>query len=412
MHWHGQTRLCYTSSVPPPPPPPHTTHHTSHPSPHPPTHTNLPTTPHPSPLPLLHSPPQHHPTTNPNQTKPTQHNPTQPNHTHPHIHTALDVFIGSPHAWDAGLDCNQSMMEAKLAHSGPHPTLQMQKHCTPIVWSASERPRRDKLTVPMRKRDAASVDAVLHRLHSSITLEIWKRSAWQIRSSWPVAEMPAALVLTCGGALSARRSTVLWFCRASSCSPVLLVVVLAWLASRRLRWLGPWCPWPPLGQLVAPTLCFGSGLLPFSCPVLSRQLVLFSVLPRSRVLTFARLLRGSRDWHVRVVPAFTGDVLNVHTGTFLNGCTREVFSVPHRPRTPRPQPQPQPQRHTPQTTTHTTSHTTHTETETERETEKEDREREREEKMKDERQDKRRQDEREEKTEREEKMNLCFLLIF
>ena len=38
-----------------------------------------------------------------------------------------------------------------------------------------------------RKRNFVSSEVVFQRLHSSITLEIWKRSAGQIRSCWPLA---------------------------------------------------------------------------------------------------------------------------------------------------------------------------------------------------------------------------------
>ena len=44
-----------------------------------------------------------------------------------------------------------------------------------------------------RKREFVSADVVFQRLHSSIALEIWKRSARKIRSCWPLAAFPAPL---------------------------------------------------------------------------------------------------------------------------------------------------------------------------------------------------------------------------
>ena len=44
-----------------------------------------------------------------------------------------------------------------------------------------------------RKRNFVSAEVVLQRLHSSVTLEIWKRSARQVRSCWPLAALPAPL---------------------------------------------------------------------------------------------------------------------------------------------------------------------------------------------------------------------------
>ena len=112
-------------------------------------------------------------------------------------YTGLDVSICSPHALEAGTDCTQSRVEAKLEYYGPHlPALLRQN--TPIVWSAYGRPHLDTLTVLRslsksiaRKRNIASAEVVFHRLHSSITLEIWRRSARQIRTCWPVTDLPA-----------------------------------------------------------------------------------------------------------------------------------------------------------------------------------------------------------------------------
>ena len=36
------------------------------------------------------------------------------------LYTALDVSICSPHASEAGVDCTQSRVQAKLEHYGPH----------------------------------------------------------------------------------------------------------------------------------------------------------------------------------------------------------------------------------------------------------------------------------------------------
>ena len=95
-----------------------------------------------------------------------------------------------------------SKLEAQLTHYGPHlPSLLRQKiSYTLIVWSAYGRPHRDTLTVLrslsasiIRKRKLVSAEVVFQRLHSSITLEIWKRSARKIRACWPLAAIPATL---------------------------------------------------------------------------------------------------------------------------------------------------------------------------------------------------------------------------
>ena len=91
--------------------------------------------------------------------------------------------------------------EAKLAHYGPHlPSLVRQNiSYTPIVWSACGRPHRDTLTVLRslsksiaRKRNFVSAEVVYQKLHASITLEIWKRSARQIRACWALAALPVS----------------------------------------------------------------------------------------------------------------------------------------------------------------------------------------------------------------------------
>ena len=53
-------------------------------------------------------------------------------------YTALDVSICSPHALEAGTDCTQSRVEAKLEHYGPHLAALLRQNIsyTPIVWSA------------------------------------------------------------------------------------------------------------------------------------------------------------------------------------------------------------------------------------------------------------------------------------
>ena len=117
-------------------------------------------------------------------------------------YTALDVSICSPHALEAGTDCTQSRVEAKLGYYGPHLAALLRQNIsyTPIVWSAYGRPHPDTLTVLRslsksiaRRRNIASAEVVFHRLHSSITLEIWRRSARQIRTCWPVTDPPAIL---------------------------------------------------------------------------------------------------------------------------------------------------------------------------------------------------------------------------
>ena len=110
-------------------------------------------------------------------------------------YTALDVSICSPHASEAGVDCTQSRVQAKLQHYGPHLDTLLRQNISysPVVWSAYGRPHSDTLAVlrslsksVARKRNIASAEVVFHRLHSSITLEIWRRSARQVRACWPV----------------------------------------------------------------------------------------------------------------------------------------------------------------------------------------------------------------------------------
>ena len=118
-------------------------------------------------------------------------------------YTALDVSICSPHALEPGTDCTQSRVEAKLEYYGPTFAALLRQNIsyTPIVWSAYGRPHPDTLTVLRslsksiaRKRNIASAEVVFHRLHSSITLEIWRRSARQIRTCWPVTDLRRGLL--------------------------------------------------------------------------------------------------------------------------------------------------------------------------------------------------------------------------
>ena len=109
-------------------------------------------------------------------------------------YTALDVSICSPHAGEAGADCTVSRVQAKLQHYGPHLDSLLRQNISycPVVWSAYGRPHPDTLAVLRslsksiaRKRNVASAEVVFRRLHSSITLEIWRRTARQVRACWP-----------------------------------------------------------------------------------------------------------------------------------------------------------------------------------------------------------------------------------
>ena len=78
----------------------------------------------------------------------------------------------------------------------------------PTVWSAYGRPHRDTLTVlrslsksTARKRNFVSAEVVFQKLHSSITLEISKRSARQIRACCPLGTLPDSLGLCLGPSL-------------------------------------------------------------------------------------------------------------------------------------------------------------------------------------------------------------------
>ena len=174
-------------------------------------------------------------------------------------YTALDVSICSPHASEAGTECTQSRVEAKLEHYGPHLAALLRQNIsyTPIVWSAYGRPHPDTLTVLRslsksiaRKRNIASADVVFRRLHSSITLEIWRRSARQIRTCWPVTDLPANLDLD-----------IQLPCRGlSSCAWLPATLSLACLACGLLVRR---CPRSPLSQLLVVSLALR---LRHSCP--------------------------------------------------------------------------------------------------------------------------------------------------
>ena len=173
-------------------------------------------------------------------------------------YTALDVSICSPHASEAGTDCTQSRVEAKLEYYALHLAALLRQNIsyTPIVWSAYGRPHPDTLTVLRslsksiaRKRNIASAEVVFHRLHSSITLEIWRRSARQIRTCWPLTDIPANLDLDTeplSGAL---------FLRLAHCPPSLLCLACGLLVRR--------CPRSPLSPLLVASLALR---LRHSCP--------------------------------------------------------------------------------------------------------------------------------------------------
>ena len=104
-------------------------------------------------------------------------------------YTALGISICSPHAQQAGSDCTQTRHEAKLAHCGPHLSSLFRQNisCTSILWSACWRPHRDTLRCPSRSI------ALKRNFVFLLTLEIWKRSARQIRACWPLAAILACL---------------------------------------------------------------------------------------------------------------------------------------------------------------------------------------------------------------------------
>ena len=170
-------------------------------------------------------------------------------------------------------------------HYGPHLAALLRQNIsyTLIVWSADGRPHSDTLTVLRslsksiaRKRNIASAEVVFHRLHSSITLEIWRRSARQIRTCWPVTDLPANLDLDIqplSGAL---------FLRLAPCLPSPVCLARCFLVRHcprlpfsRLPVASPalrsrhCCPWR-LTILVPQGLGFGASLL--TTPVVSSAL--------------------------------------------------------------------------------------------------------------------------------------------
>ena len=85
-------------------------------------------------------------------------------------------------------------VQAKHQYYGPHLDSLLRQNISycPVVWSAYGRPHPDTLAVLRslsksiaRKRNVTSAEVVFHRLHSSITLEIWRRTARQVRACWP-----------------------------------------------------------------------------------------------------------------------------------------------------------------------------------------------------------------------------------
>ena len=161
-----------------------------------------------------------------------------------------------------------SRLVAKLDYCGPrHPSLLRKTiSCTPVVWSAYGRPHQDTLTVLQtlskfvaRKRNFDAAEVVLQRLHSSITLEIWTRSARQIHSCWPLEALPVpwtrASCLCLGHlgwaspGLLLLQPLVLWYVRVFGCSRLLVFwsfrrAYLAQSSSDSWRFSSPvWCPW-------------------------------------------------------------------------------------------------------------------------------------------------------------------------
>ena len=132
---------------------------------------------------------------------------------------------------------------------------------TPIVWSAYGRPHADTLTVLRslsksiaRKRNIASAEVVFHRLHSSITLEMWRRSARQIRTCWPVTDLRLSWTWTSSTRRGLFPSTWLsGFCFSRACS----CVFFALPGFSPLSWL--WLFWPSC----APVMAAPGGLPPW-----------------------------------------------------------------------------------------------------------------------------------------------------
>ena len=108
-------------------------------------------------------------------------------------YTALDVSICSPHASEAGADCTQSKVQAKLLHYGPHldSLLRQNISYSPVVWSAYGRPHPDTL-------------AVLRSLSKSIArkfapagrrLLLWRIWTWMPSPCWGSAVAPGSPLL-------------------------------------------------------------------------------------------------------------------------------------------------------------------------------------------------------------------------
>ena len=121
-------------------------------------------------------------------------------------YTALDVSICSPHASEAGVDCTQSRVQAKLQHYGPHLATLLRQNISfsPVVWSAYGRPHPTPTRWPFCALSANPLraNATLLRLRLSFTdctpvllLRFWRRSARQVRACWPVTAPPADLDL-------------------------------------------------------------------------------------------------------------------------------------------------------------------------------------------------------------------------
>ena len=108
--------------------------------------------------------------------------------------TALDFGICSPDAIHAGIDCTETMYQAKLAHYGPH-LAELDRaniEYVPMIWSSYGRPHARVISVLRtlskrisRRRGAACSETVFKHLHASITTEIWRRAARQVISCWP-----------------------------------------------------------------------------------------------------------------------------------------------------------------------------------------------------------------------------------
>ena len=89
---------------------------------------------------------------------------------------------------------------SRSAHCTPCRRAQTAPAPGPIVWSANGRARQDTMTsVPSlsnsiaHKRNVVSAEVECQRLRSRTTLEIWKRSARQTLSCWPLVDRPAPL---------------------------------------------------------------------------------------------------------------------------------------------------------------------------------------------------------------------------